>query len=67
VSDARAADGRLTLDGRVLEHDDTNGWSFEDEDTLRINGDACRRILGGATQLEVSFPCEPSPSFDDLR
>jgi hypothetical protein len=67
VSDARAADGRLTLDGRVLEYDDPNGWSFEDEDTLRINGDACRRILGGATQLEVSFPCEPSTSFDDLR
>jgi hypothetical protein len=67
VSDTRAADGRLTLDGRVLEYDDPDGWSFDDEDTLRISGDACRRILANGEQLEVSFPCEPASGFENLR
>jgi hypothetical protein len=67
VDDTRAADGRLTLDDRALEYDEPDGWSFEDEDTLRINGDACRRILRNGERLEVRFPCEPESGFRDLR
>lgn len=66
VGATRAGEGQLLLDGRVLAYGDPNGWSFEDENTLRINGEACRRILGSGEQLEVRFPCQPEPGIEDV-
>jgi hypothetical protein len=57
VGDARAFDGRVVLDGVPLEHDSANGWSFVDDDTIRVHGDACNRVLGDGQTLEVTFPC----------
>lgn len=50
--------GRLILDGRVLENDARDGWTFVDDDTLSIRGAACDTILGDGQLLEVRFPCE---------
>jgi hypothetical protein len=57
VGDVRALDGRVALDGVALEHDSANGWSFVDDDTIRVHGDACNRVLGDGQTLEVMFPC----------
>lgn len=58
IGSASSLDGRLILDGRVLEHDASDGWTFLDDDTLSIEGAACDRILGDGQSLEVRFPCE---------
>ena len=58
VGSERSLEGRLLLDGQVLENDARNGWTFVDEDTLSIRGAACDTILGEGQQLEVRFPCE---------
>ncbi|MEY2929415.1 MAG: hypothetical protein RL033_164 [Pseudomonadota bacterium] len=58
VGTERSLEGRLVLDGQPLEHGAANGWTFLDDDTLRINGRACEHILGTGQRLEVSFPCQ---------
>jgi hypothetical protein len=58
VGSERTLQGRLLLDGRPLEHDASEGWTFLDEDTLSIRGAACDTILGDGQRLEVRFPCE---------
>jgi hypothetical protein len=55
---SESLEGRLILDGRVLERDASDGWTFVDDDTLSIQGAACDTILGDGQQLEVRFPCE---------
>jgi hypothetical protein len=61
IGDARTLDGRVVLDGAPLVHDDANGWSFVDDDTIRVHGNACNRVLGNGQILEVRFPCiEPT-------
>jgi hypothetical protein len=58
VRSDRALEGRLVLDGQMLENDAENGWTFVDGRTLRLNGAACDRVLDDGEQLEVRFPCE---------
>jgi hypothetical protein len=62
VGSDRALEGRLVLDGRVLDNDAENGWTFVDGGTLRLNGAACDRVLDDGEQLEVRFPCEDEPT-----
>ncbi|HTV19350.1 MAG TPA: vWA domain-containing protein [Polyangiaceae bacterium] len=50
--------GRLILDGRRLQRDAREGWTFVDDDTLSIHGTACDTILGTGQRLEVRFPCD---------
>jgi hypothetical protein len=57
VGTERALDGRLVLDGQVLANDPRNGWTFQNDHTVKINGSACAKILGDGQQLEVRFPC----------
>jgi von Willebrand factor type A domain len=66
VQRAHALEGRLSLDGRALAYGDADGWSFEDADTIRVHGQACRRILGQGEQLEVRFPCDAEPRPGEL-
>jgi hypothetical protein len=54
---SRGLDGRISLDGQVLEFGSADGWSFVDDDTLRIHGTACQKILGEGQKLEITFPC----------
>jgi hypothetical protein len=58
IGSAGSLQGRLMLDGQVLEQDARDGWTFVDEDTLSIRGAACDTILGDGQLLEVRFPCE---------
>jgi hypothetical protein len=67
VQSAHALDGRLTLDGRTLEYSAADGWSFVDEDTIIIHGEACRRILADGERLQVQFPCDPESSPGEIR
>ncbi|MEY2930833.1 MAG: hypothetical protein RL033_1582 [Pseudomonadota bacterium] len=57
VGSERALEGRLMLDGQLLKHDDINGWTFIDDERLRIHGSACDKILDDGERLEVRFPC----------
>jgi hypothetical protein len=57
VGSERSLDGRLMLDGQVLGHDDRNGWTFQDDATVRIHGTACDKIMDDGEKLEVRFPC----------
>lgn len=63
IGSERSLEGRLSLDGQVLERDESEGWTFVDDDTLAIRGAACDTILGDAQQLEVRFPCEDEGAF----
>jgi von Willebrand factor type A domain len=58
VSTQRVLDGRLALDGEPLANDRRNGWTFIDDDTLRLNGVACDKVLDDGERLEVRFPCD---------
>ncbi len=58
VGAERVLEGRLVLDGRPLDNDRRNGWTFVDDDTLRLNGTACDQVLADGERLEVRFPCE---------
>jgi hypothetical protein len=58
VGTERVFEGRLVLDGQPLESDRRNGWTFVDDDTLRLNGAACDQVLADGERLEVRFPCE---------
>jgi hypothetical protein len=49
--------GQLTLDGVPLVYGPGNDWTFVDDDTLRIRGAACQRILSDGQRLQVRFPC----------
>ena len=60
VGAGRAFDGRLELDGMLLEYRGRNGWSFVDDDTLEVHGTACESILGEGERLQVTFPCIPA-------
>lgn len=57
VGGARALEGHVVLDGVALEHDAADGWSFVDDDTIRVHGGACNRVLGDGQSLAVTFPC----------
>jgi hypothetical protein len=61
IGNESSLEGRLILDGQVLERDASDGWTFLDDDTLSIGGAACDRILGDGQRLEVRFPCEGEP------
>lgn len=50
--------GRLILDGQVLERDASDGWTFADDDTLSVRGAACDTIRSDGRQLEIRFPCD---------
>lgn len=58
IQTRRALEGRLVLDGMVLQFNAPDGWSFVDDDTLEIHGTSCERILADGEQLQVRFPCE---------
>jgi hypothetical protein len=58
IGSERSLEGRLILDGQVLERDARDGWTFVDDDTLSVRGAACDTILGDGQRLEVRFPCE---------
>jgi len=64
VGGSRALEGNVVLDGEVLEHDTADGWSFVDDDTIRVHGSACNRVLGRGETLEVTFPCRQP---DEIR
>jgi hypothetical protein len=57
VESSHIREGVLSLDGRTLEYGAPDGWSFEDQDTIIIHGQACQSILGQGERLEVRFPC----------
>jgi hypothetical protein len=61
VGAGRAPDGSVVLDGTALEYGAADGWSFVDDDTLRVHGAACDRILDEGQRLEVHFPCVEGP------
>jgi hypothetical protein len=58
VGTERALEGRLVLDGQPLDNDRRNGWTFVDDNTVRLNGAACDQVLADGERLEVRFPCE---------
>jgi hypothetical protein len=58
VGTERVFEGRLVLDGQPLDNDFRNGWTFVNDNTLRLNGEACDRVLADGERLEVRFPCE---------
>ena len=58
VGSERALEGRLALDGRALANDARDGWTFVNDETLRLHGAACNTVLGEGQRLEVRFPCE---------
>jgi hypothetical protein len=58
VDTERVFEGRLVLDGQPLDNDFRNGWTFVNDNTLRLNGEACDRVLADGERLEVRFPCE---------
>lgn len=57
VGSERTLEGRLMLDGQELSHDDRDGWTFLDDETVRIHGAACDKIMDDGERLEVRFPC----------
>jgi hypothetical protein len=57
VGTERSLDGRLVLDGKVLANSARDGWTFIDDRTVEIHGEACDEILGDGQKLEVRFPC----------
>jgi von Willebrand factor type A domain-containing protein len=59
VGPGRAFEGTLLLDGKLLEYQASDGWSFVDEDTLEVHGASCERILSEGERLQVTFPCLP--------
>jgi von Willebrand factor type A domain len=67
VENAHALEGRVSLDGLSLEYGAPSGWSFEDQHTLSVHGEACRRILGNGERLEVQFPCDSQPNLGEIR
>ena len=52
--------------GQVLTHDDPNGWTFMDDQTVRIHGAACDKILDDGERLQVRFPCVDGPATRDF-
>lgn len=54
---SRGFSGQLTLDGEPLVYGPGNDWTFLDDDTLRIRGAACQKILSDGQRLQVRFPC----------
>ncbi len=57
IGAARAAEGDLVLDGDPLDYGAPDGWTFLDDDTLKVHGASCERILGDGERLVVRFPC----------
>lgn len=50
--------GTVQLNGASLPCDDPNGWSLKDEQTLKLNGQACSAFLNDPLSvLHADFPC----------
>lgn len=59
LTDARACDGDVRLNGERLQCDGANGWEVIDETTIRLRGTACDKWkLEPKAQVEANFPCE---------
>lgn len=51
-------DGKVRLNGRLLDCNDDNGWSLVDDKHVLLQGSACAELKDGSSaRLEVSFPC----------
>ena len=52
-------DGQVWLDGKILSHDDPDGWHMSDQVTVVLEGKACERIKTQINPgLVISFPCD---------
>ena len=52
------ASGTVRLNGETVPCDDENGWSVVDDDTIRLNGEACDELQAGTgATLDATFPC----------
>jgi hypothetical protein len=55
----RACDGEVTLNGSPLKCKDPNGWTPIDAHNIRLQGSACKTVMGMKDSLvEASFACE---------
>jgi hypothetical protein len=54
-----AARGTVLLDGEALVFGNANGWVMPDENTVRLQGEACEAAQADdATGISMSFPCD---------
>ena len=54
----QACDGTVTLDGMPLRCNDPNGWVLVDESNIRLQGEACARLMANNNaRLQASFTC----------
>jgi hypothetical protein len=59
VAAGDAARGTVLLDGEALVFGDANGWVMPDENTVRLQGEACEAAQADdATGISMSFPCD---------
>jgi hypothetical protein len=58
ISQGTECQGTVTINGDPLECNGRNGWELLDQNHIRLNGDACDRLLHESSALlEARFPC----------
>lgn len=58
VAAGEAGRGTVVLDGESLAFGDANGWSMPDQQTVRLDGEACAALQrSNTTALSIDFPC----------
>ncbi len=58
VTAANAPRGNVVLDGQALSFGDANGWEMPNDQTVRLNGEACSRVQADAASVTMKFPCD---------
>lgn len=57
IEKGKESQGRVTLDGGVLELDDKDGWRVNNSSQIELLGEACETIKVGEHVLDIKFPC----------
>jgi hypothetical protein len=50
--------GTVTLNGRALGCNQTDGWKRLDARHIRVMGQACNELMGRSAKIEARFPCD---------
>lgn len=58
VDPALAGEGKVYLDGELLDYEDPNGWTLNGPSEIELLGDACDTIKTGEHEVTGSFPCD---------
>lgn len=57
VDASGAAAGKVSLDGKLLDYNDPNGWQLTAPDEIELLGTSCDAIKTGDHSISVEFPC----------